>query len=51
MNFAEMGERACEARAEEVVEREEKVPSGVWHTLGQYIWLWKDIMKFNKGIM
>ena len=48
---ATMGGRLGEGQAEEAVEREGEESSSAWHASEQYIRLWKDVMRSDKGIM
>jgi hypothetical protein len=47
---AETGGRLGEGKAEDAVEREGE-SSRAWHASEQYIRLWKDVMRLDKGIM
>lgn len=46
-----MGGRLGEGQAEETVDREGEESSSAWHASEQYIRLWKDVMRLDKGIM
>lgn len=46
-----MGGRLGEGQAEEAVEREGEESSSAWQASEQYIRLWKDVMRSDKGIM
>jgi hypothetical protein len=48
---AATGGRLGEGRAEEAVEREGEESSRAWHASEQYIRLWKDVMRLDRGIM
>jgi len=48
VELAGMGGRFGEGQAEEAVEREGE-SSRAWHASEQYIRLWKDVMRLDKG--
>ena len=51
VDSAVIGGRLGEGQAEEAVEREGEESSSAWHASEQYIRLWKDVMRSERGIM